>query len=124
MSTPEDITEEVAGHLHASIGKRQFGVKYGYAVTWMPGQLPGPQGPVQVALWTLLITRPSPLLNSGDLHHMAQIAGARPTFAQVDAEVEKGLRLLAELYEQLKKPPAAPAAMPPLALANGHRGGR
>jgi hypothetical protein len=124
MSTPEDIAEEVAGHLHASIAKRQFGVKYGYTVTWMPGQVQGPQGPVQCPIWTLMIVRKSPLLNPRELHHLAQLAAARPTVAEIDAEVEKGLRLLAELHDQLMKPPAAPPAGPPPALANGHRGGR
>jgi hypothetical protein len=124
MSTPKDIAEETAAHLHASIGQRQFGVEYGYAVTWQPAQVQTPQGPVQCPLWTLMIVRPSPLLGGHTLHHLAQIATARPTFDQVDAEVEKGIRLLAELHEQMKKPPAAPAAMPPPALANGRRGGR
>ena len=119
MSTPQDIAEEVLGHLHASIGKRQFGVTYGYAVTWMPAQVPGPQGPVQVPAWTLLITRRSPLLGSGDLHHLAQVLAARPSFEQVDQQVTEGLRLLAELHERLKTPPEAPPAGPPLALANG-----
>jgi hypothetical protein len=124
MSTPKDIAEETAAHLHASIGQRQFGVEYGYAVTWMPGQVQGPQGPVQVPLWTLLIVRPSPLLGGHTLHHLAQIATARPTFAQIDTEVEKGIRLLAELHASMQKPPEAPPAQGvrlPLEMSNGRR---
>ena len=85
MSTPEDIAEEVAGHLHASIGQRQFGVKYGYSVTWSFVQTQTPQGPRNVPVWTLMITRKSPLLDPRDLHHLAQLAVARPAFAEVDA---------------------------------------
>jgi hypothetical protein len=127
MTAPEDIHAEVLGHLATAIREHQFGVTYGYAATWAPAQVQGPAGPVQGQMWTLLITRRSPLLGGDDLHHMAQIFAGRPKREQIDQQVAEGIRLLAALFEQLRKPPAAPpagpAAVSPLVLANGRRRG-
>lgn len=107
----------------AAIEKRRFGVDYGYDVTWMPVQVNTPQGPRMMPVYTLLLTRGSPLIGQPPLSHIAQIPSPGPTAEQVDEQVGEGIRLLAELHAQLKKPPAAPPAgnVPPMALANGHR---
>jgi hypothetical protein len=126
MSAPENIHDEVLDHLDRSVRERQFGVSYGYTATWAVARVQGPQGPVQAPVWTLMITRRSPLVGGLDLHHFAQIVAARPTFRQVDEQVADGLRQLAGLFESLRTPPGAPPAGPaappsPLAVANGRR---
>jgi len=107
----------------AAIEKRRAGVDYGYDVTWMPAQIQTPQGPRMMPVYTLLLTRGSPLIGQPPLSHIAQIPSSRPTAEQVGEQVGEGIRLLAERHEQLKRPPAAPPAgnVPPMALANGHR---
>ena len=123
MSEVADQSEEIRGHLAASISKRRMGVDYGYDVTWQPAQVQTPAGPSMMPVYMILITRRSPLLGQGPLSHLAQLAVARPTAEQVDAAVAEGIRLLAELFESLKKPPAAPPAQNglPRSLMNGAR---
>lgn len=118
-SDPADQAAEIRGYLAASISKRRLGVEYGYDVTWAPVQTP--QG--MLAVYTLLLSRGSPLLGQGPLFHLAQIPSPRPTAEMVDVQVADGMRQLAELFEQLKKPPAAPPAQAQagMALANGRR---
>jgi hypothetical protein len=124
MSEVTDQSAEIREMVAAAIGKRTLGIDYGFDVAWMPMQVPTPQGPRMMPVYTILITRRSPLLGQAPLSHLAQIPFARPTAEQVGEQVTEGLRLLAELFEQLKKPPAAPPAqnLRPLAAMNG--GGR
>lgn len=123
MSEVEDQAAELRGFVAESIGKRRFGVDYGFDVGWTPLQAQTPAGIQMVPCYWVLITRGSPLLGQGPLSHMAQLPVARPTFEQADEQVAEGLRLLAALHDQLKRPPEAPPAKagPPLALMNGHR---
>lgn len=117
MSDPVDQAAEVRLFMDEAIRKRKMGVEYGYDVTWMPAQ--SPQGTVVV--YTLVLTRQSPLLGQGPLFHLMQVPSPRPTAGQVEDLVTDGIRQLSELFERMKKPPAAPPAQPPLALSNGRR---
>lgn len=124
MSLSADQSAEIRGHVHASLMKRAVGVTYGYDVSFMAAQVQSPQGPRVVPVYVLLITRPSPLIGQPPLSHIAQIPSSRPTTEQVDEQVADGIRLLAALHAELKRPPAAPPAgqpVPPRALANGRR---
>jgi hypothetical protein len=106
----------------AAIEKRRFGVDYGYDVSWQIAQLPTPAGPRSCAVYSILLTRRSPLLGQGDLFHVAQIPSPRPSAELVDEQVAEGIRLLEELHARQKQlPPQAPPGreVPPLALANG-----
>lgn len=122
MTLPTNQFPEIRAHLRASLEKRAFGVAYGYDLALAVGQVQTPQGPRMMPVYTLLITRPSPLIGGPPLSHLAQVAHARPSFEMVDEQVADGLRQLAALHAQLKQPPAAPPAGAPLSsLANGHR---
>jgi hypothetical protein len=121
MSEVTDQSAEVREQVAEAIAARTLGVDYGFDVAWMPVQMNTPQGPRMMPVYTILITRRSPLLGQPALSHLAQIPFARPTAEQIEQQVAEGLRLLAELFETLKKPPAAPPARSGLAVANGHR---
>ena len=121
MSEVTDQSAEVREQVAEAIGMRTLGVDYGFDVCWMAVQAQTAQGPRMMPVYMILITRRSPLLGQPALSHMAQIPFARPTDAQIDEQVAEGLRLLAELFETLKKPPAAPPASNGLVLAKGRR---
>jgi hypothetical protein len=117
-----EVTDQSAGireQVAEAIGPRAFGVDYGFDVCWTAAQVPTPQGPRMMPVYMILITRRSPLLGQPALSHLAQIPYPRPADAQIDEQVAEGMRLLAELFEQLKKPPAAPPASNGLAMVNG-----
>lgn len=119
-----DITDQAAEirlHVANSLVKRAFGVPYGFDVALAVAPAQTPQGPRMMPVYTLLITRPSPLIGGAPLSHLAVLQHARPTFEMIDEQVAEGLRLLADLHTQLKTPPVAPPAGPVRALANGHR---
>lgn len=122
MSRPADQDTEIRDLVEASISKRKMGVDYGFDVTWQPAQAQTPAGVQNIVVYTIVLTRRSPLLGQGPLYHLAQIPSPRPTPEQVDEQVADGICQLAALHESLKKPPAAPPADPALALSNGRRG--
>jgi len=117
MSRPADQDTEIRDLIEASISKRKMGVDYGFDVTWQPVQAQTPQGVQNVVIYTIVLTRQSPLLGQAPLYHLAQILSPRPTPEQVDEQVADGIRQLAALHERLKRPPPAEVA-----LANGRRG--
>ena len=119
MSEVTDQSAEIREQVAEAISPRAFGVDYGFDVCWMAAQVPTAQGPRMMPVYTILITRRSPLLGQPALSHLAQIPFARPTAEQIEQQVAEGLRLLAELFETLKKPPAAPPAQNGRALVNG-----
>ena len=121
MSDPADLSAEMRELTAAAISKRKMGVEYGYDVNWSVVQVQTPAGPAPVVVWHVLLTRRSPLLGQPPVFHVCQIVSARPAAAEVDQQVEDGMRQMALTCERLKKPPQAPPAGPPLALANGHR---
>src|ERR1700689_5078676 len=100
MSQIHDQADEVRGHLREALAKRAFGVDYGYDVAFGMAPVQTPQGPRMMPVYTLLITRRSPLIGGADLSHLAPIQHARPTFEMVDEQVAEGLRLLADLHTQ------------------------
>ena len=123
MSRPADQDAEIRDLVEASVSKRKMGVDYGFDVTWQPAQIQGPAGPQNVAIYTIMLTRRSPLLGEPQtLLHMFQLASPRPAPEQVDEQVADGIRQLAALHESLKRPPDAPPAGQVVALANGRRG--
>lgn len=122
MTLPTHQLPEIRGHLRKSLEQRAVGVAYGYDVALAVAPVQTPAGPRVMPVYVLLITRASPLIGGAPLSHLAQIPHARPTFELVDQQVAEGLRLLAALHAELKKPPAAPPAAGPVrALANGAR---
>jgi hypothetical protein len=123
MSRPADQDAEVRDLVEASISRRRMGVEYGFDVTWQPVQAQLPNGAVQiVVVYTIVLTRRSPLLGQPALYHLAQVPSPRPTAEQVDEQVADGIRQLAALHEQMKRPPDAPPAGARVALSNGRRG--
>ena len=121
MSEIISQADEIRGHVHAALEKRRLGVDYGYDVALAAMAVQTPAGPRVVPVYIVLITRPSPLIGGAPLSHIAQVQHARPSFELIDEQVAEGLRLLAELHAELKKPPPAPPAGPVRALANGRR---
>ena len=121
MSRPADQDAEIRDLVEASISKRKMGVEYGFDVTWQPVQMQTPGGVQNVVVYTIVLTRRSPLLGQAPMYHLAQIMSPRPTPEQVDEQVADGIRQLAALHESLKRPPEAPPAGQVVALANGRR---
>jgi hypothetical protein len=122
MSRPADQDAEIRDLVEASISKRRAGVDYVFDVTWQPAQMQTPGGVQNVVVYTIVLTRRSPLLGQGPLYHLAQIPSPRPTPEQVDEQISDGIRQLAALHEQVKRPPDAPAASATVALSNGRQG--
>lgn len=113
-----DIAAEIRGWVDDEIDKQAFGEDFGFAVTLAAVMQPGPQGPVRVPVWTVLITMKSPLLGEGPLYHGPVPVGFTvPNEETVRAEVAKGLQQLRDLAAS--KLGRKPAQVP--ALMNGHR---
>jgi hypothetical protein len=93
----EDIGIQVSDWVHDEISKVCFGEDYGWAVTWVPVPVQGPQGMVMIPAWQLVLTCQNPLLGQGDLYHLAQLGAPRPKRADVQKEVADGVRQLREL---------------------------
>jgi hypothetical protein len=113
-----DIGYEIRMWVSHEIDKQAFGEDFGFAVTLAAVVQPGPQGPVQVPVWTLLLTARNPVLGEGPLYHGPVPVGFTvPDEATVRGEVAKGLQQLRDLAASKlgRKPAKAPALM------NGHR---
>lgn len=93
----QDIRAEVDTWVADEVRKVCLGEQYGWAVTWGPVPMPGPQGAVMIPLWQLVLTCRNPLAGQGELYHLAQLGAPRPKRAEVQKQVSDGVRQLREL---------------------------
>lgn len=93
----DDIKSQVDAWVADEIGKQAFGEAFGFAVTWGPAPVQAPQGMVMIPAWSAVISCLNPLLEGGDLFHLAQLGAPRPKEADVRQQVADGIRQLREL---------------------------
>lgn len=113
-----DIRDEVAAWVADEIGKQRFGEDFAFTVALGAAMAQGPAGPVQVPMWTVLLTARNPMLGEPPLYHGPVAVGAvRPAEDDVRGEVSKGMAALRDLAASK----LAGARKPPAGLARGRK---
>jgi hypothetical protein len=107
-----DIAAKIRATALAAVEAACLGEDFGFDCTLTVA--PQPSG--MIAVYTLLVTKRSPLLGQGPLMHASQIPSADPLPVDVERLVTEGMKALRELSGKML---AGQNGQPPLKIALG-----